>query len=190
MGAIGRQVAIILAAMGVTQLQLIDPDRVEEVNLGPQGYWPEDVGCTKVQATAATLVRINPDIGCSIVQQRYQRGMETHQVTFCCVDSIDARRFIWNSISTTQRFFVDGRMTAEALRILCVASAVDGDHYARTLFDAREAQPGTCTARSTHYCASIAGGFMVAQYTKWLRRLDTARDLVLNLLSGELSVLD
>ena len=43
-GAIGRQVAIQLAALGVPRLQLIDFDTVEETNVTTQGYDFEDVG--------------------------------------------------------------------------------------------------------------------------------------------------
>ena len=42
-GAIGRQVAIQLTAMGIPSLQLIDPDRVEPVNLACQGYLEGDL---------------------------------------------------------------------------------------------------------------------------------------------------
>ena len=37
-GAIGRQVALQLAAIGIPKLTLIDFDVVEPVNLAPQGY--------------------------------------------------------------------------------------------------------------------------------------------------------
>jgi sulfur carrier protein ThiS adenylyltransferase len=37
-------------------------------------------------------------------------------------------------------------------------------------------------------CANIAAGVMLAQFTKWLRRLPVEADLSLNLLAGELSV--
>ena len=42
-GAIGRQVAIQLAALGVPRLQLIDFDTVEDANVTTQGYDFEDV---------------------------------------------------------------------------------------------------------------------------------------------------
>lgn len=42
-GAIGRQVALQLAAMGVPHLQLIDFDRVEEANLASQGFLESDL---------------------------------------------------------------------------------------------------------------------------------------------------
>ncbi len=51
-GAIGRQVALQLAAMGVPSLELIDPDRVEPKNLACQGYLQDDLGRPKVHATA------------------------------------------------------------------------------------------------------------------------------------------
>lgn len=50
-GAIGRQVALQLAATGVPAMDLIDHDRVAVENLAPQGYWPEDLDLPKVDAT-------------------------------------------------------------------------------------------------------------------------------------------
>ncbi len=51
-GAIGRQVALQLAAIGIRRLQLVDFDRVELTNVTSQGYWQADVGQFKVDATA------------------------------------------------------------------------------------------------------------------------------------------
>src|SRR5712691_13074770 len=38
-GAIGRQVALQLAALGMPRLTLFDEDNVRVENLAPQGYW-------------------------------------------------------------------------------------------------------------------------------------------------------
>ena len=51
-GALGGQVALQLAALGVPKLQLIDFDRVEETDVTTQGYDFEDIGQLKVDATA------------------------------------------------------------------------------------------------------------------------------------------
>src|ERR671936_2262498 len=56
-GAIGRQVALQLAAVGVPLLLLYDPDIVEGVNLAPQGYRPDQLGTLKSHATAADCRR-------------------------------------------------------------------------------------------------------------------------------------
>jgi len=70
-GAIGRQVALQLAAMGAPHLQLIDPDVVEAVNLAPQGYFETDVGRTKVEATAEQCRRLNGGIHIDAVARRF-----------------------------------------------------------------------------------------------------------------------
>ena len=46
-GAIGRQVALQLAALGARQIQLIDFDQVEPTNVTTQGYLAQDVGNPK-----------------------------------------------------------------------------------------------------------------------------------------------
>ena len=58
-GAIGRQVALQLTAIGVPWLQLIDFDVVEESNLASQGYLENDLGRHKVNATADICQNIN-----------------------------------------------------------------------------------------------------------------------------------
>src|SRR5882762_3806596 len=54
-GAIGRQVALQLAAIGARRLQLIDFDHVDETNIATQGYLVEDVAVPKVAAMARTI---------------------------------------------------------------------------------------------------------------------------------------
>ena len=51
-GAIGRQVALQLTAIGVPHLQLIDFDHVEISNLTTQGYLQKDLKRPKVDVTA------------------------------------------------------------------------------------------------------------------------------------------
>ena len=107
---------------------------------------------------------------------------------FCCVDSIETRKLIWETVRHKVDFFCDGRMSAEVLRVLTVSDAAGRTHYPTTLFTASEAFRGACTAKSTIYCSGVAAGLMVGQFTKWLRGMPTEADLTLNLLSAELSV--
>jgi sulfur carrier protein ThiS adenylyltransferase len=187
-GAIGRQAALQLAAIGAPRLQLVDFDAVDPNNVTTQGYLAADVGQPKVAATAAAIEKLDPGIAVETIQDRYRPRMEIGQAVFCCVDSITARSAIWRSAGTKARFWVDGRMLGEVLRVLAVAENVGRDHYPTTLFAQSEAQPGRCTARSTIYAASIAAGLMVHQFTRWLRGLPVDCDTSLNLLAGEWSV--
>ena len=63
-----------------------------------------------------------------------------------------------------------------------------GQHYPTTLFHAEEAFVGPCTAKTTIYCANIAAGLMIAQFTKYLRGWPVDADVQLNLLAAEMNV--
>ena len=193
-GAIGRQVAQQLAALGIARMTLFDDDTVQAVNLAPQGYWPGDLQHPKVDATAELCRRIHPPLSITAVPERFKRStirempIAGEPIIFCCVDSIVTRRMIWESVRSSASFFIDGCMSAEVLRVLAVSEPAVDDYYQRTLFAAEQAYVGACTARSTIYTASIAAGLMIHQFAKWLRRLPVDTDLMLNLLAAELTV--
>src|ERR1700722_608450 len=73
-GAIGRQVALQLAATGMPELTLIDHDVVDVVNLAPQGYMPQDLGQAKVEATAQWCRLLSPDLQVHIYSERFKRS--------------------------------------------------------------------------------------------------------------------
>ena len=97
-GAIGRQVALQLSAMGIPWLQIIDHDKVEWSNLASQGYLEGDMGQIKVNATLDLCWRINANSQIHAVPERFRRSMEIGNVVFCCVDRIDVRQLIWESV--------------------------------------------------------------------------------------------
>jgi sulfur carrier protein ThiS adenylyltransferase len=187
-GAVGRQVAIQLTAIGARHLQLIDFDHVDETNLTTQGYLISDVRSPKVVATAQFLKSIDPSIKLELVQDRYRGKTRLGDAVFCCVDSISAREAIWRAVGRTCRFWSDGRMLGETIRVLTVADDQGRHAYPSTLFNQSEAAPGRCTARSTIYTASVAAGLMLHQFARWLRHQPIDRDLSFNLLASELLV--
>lgn len=187
-GAIGRQVALQLTAIGVPELQLVDFDIVEESNLASQGYRELDLNEPKVQATADSCTEINGSASIYSVQERFRRSLEIGNIVFCCVDKIDVRRLIWESVKDKVNFFCDGRMSAEVLRVITACDEKSRRYYPQTLFTAEQAQAGPCTAKTTIYCANIAAGFMLAQFTKYLRLLPVEPDIQVNLLASELNV--
>ncbi len=185
-GAIGRQVALQLAAVGAKQVQLFDFDQVEWTNITTQGYLAGDVGQSKVEATARALREIEPSIQLELVHDRYRPITRIGEAVFCCVDSISARSAIWRYAGSACRFWCDGRMLGEVIRVLTVANDLGRRHYPTTLFNQTEAQAGRCTARSTIYTAAIAAGLMLHQFARFLRRQSIDLDLSLNLLASEL----
>ena len=189
-GAIGRQVALQLTAMGIPWLQLIDFDVVEESNLASQGYLENDLNKLKVNVTSDLCWQINSNMEIQAVPERFRRSIEIGNVVFCAVDRIDVRRLIWQAVKDKVNFYCDGRMSAEVMRVLTACDFDSRKHYPSTLFHAEEAFVGPCTAKTTIYCANIAAGLMVAQFTKYLRQLPIDADIQLNLLASEINVSD
>lgn len=193
-GAIGRQVALQLAAVGVPRLTLCDDDTVSTENLAPQGYGPGDVQAQKVVAARSACLQMHPALSIEVIPERFRRSLaarlplEDKLIAFACVDDIGTRRMLWESLKSRAALFIDGRMSAEVLRVLAVNRPLADTYYPTTLFTSEEAYAGACTARSTIYTASIAAGLMVGQFTRWLRDLPVDRDVVLNLLAMEMTV--
>ena len=187
-GAIGRQVALQLAAIGAPRIQLVDFDAVDLTNVTTQGYLADDIGHPKVLATADAIHRLDASIRVSTVHDRYRAKLEIGEAVFCCVDSISARSAIWRSAANRCQFWADGRMLGEVIRVLAVSDTNASSRYADTLFPQSEAQRGSCTSRSTIYAASIAAGIMVHQFTRWLRSIPVDFDTTINLLAGEWTV--
>ena len=187
-GAIGRQAAVQLAAIGCPRIQLIDFDAVDPTNVTTQGFFHAEVGKPKVLSTAEAIRRIDPSIIVETIEDRFRPKQNIGEAVFCCVDSITAREAIWRSAGRRCSFWTDGRMLGEVLRVLTAGDPASREYYPQTLFAQAEAQAGRCTSRSTIYAASIAAGLMLHQFTRWLRQMPLDRDLSFNLLASEWAV--
>jgi molybdopterin-synthase adenylyltransferase len=188
-GAIGRNIALQLSSMGVQRLSLIDFDKVEESNIASQGYLEEDIGRYKVDATANQCQKINGDMHISAIAEGFKPNTEYGDVVFCCVDSIELRKRLYSIAGPECELFIDGRMQGEVFRVLSVSDDESHQHYLTTLFSEEEAQQGSCTAKSTIYCAFGAACFETQSLAKWLRKVPVPKDLLVNLATNELIVL-
>lgn len=199
-GAIGRQVALQLAAMGLPRLTLVDYDLVEPVNLGPQGWFEDDLGRLKVNAAADLCQRVNPKLETHEVNGKWRRSMaedlvkwgpdwrDKRSVVFCCVDSMEARDLVWETVRGHADLFVDGRMAGENMRVLTAHDDPSHEYYPSQLFSDEAAHQGACTARSTIYTSNVVAGLMVQQLAMWLRGLQPVTDQSLSLRTSELTV--
>src|SRR6476660_3866604 len=133
-GAIGRQIALQLASLGVRSLRLVDFDRVELTNITTQGYLQSDVGLAKVTATGHAVQQIDTSIVLDLIEDRFRPALPAGDALFCCVDSISARTAIWRSSGHRCRFWCDGRMLGEVMRVLSVTNSAERVFYATTLF--------------------------------------------------------
>ncbi|KKN99034.1 hypothetical protein LCGC14_0142790 [marine sediment metagenome] len=185
-GAGGRQVALQLAAIGVPRLRLIDFDLVSVENLACQGYHEADLGKFKVDAVKDICAAINPAIEITTVNRKFRSMDFTGGVLFCCVDKISTRKSIFETVKERADLFIDARMSAEYMRIFIVYDDTSREHYGTTFFPQAETYNGSCTAKTTIYCANVSAGLRVAQFAKWLRGCELDKEIDLNLLTNEM----
>jgi sulfur carrier protein ThiS adenylyltransferase len=133
---------------------------------------------------------MNHDLNVEVIFERFKRSTPVGNCVFVCVDSIVIRKLIWDAVKDKVAFYCDGRMSAEVLRVITACDEKGRGYYPQTLFTAEQAQAGPCTAKTTIYCANVAAGFMLTQFTKYLRLLTVDPDIQINLLASEINVGD
>lgn len=183
-GAIGRQVALQLTSIGIPRLTLIDFDTIEEHNLPVQGFKESQLGRAKVDAVAEDCRELNSRIQVEPINSKYipRDHKNITNVVFSCVDSILARKLIFETAKHT--LFVDGRMSAEEMRILTAFDDDSRASYPQTLEG--EFREAPCTAKSTIYCSNVAAGMMLQQFTKWLRGMILDRDIRFSMIGSSI----
>jgi sulfur carrier protein ThiS adenylyltransferase len=188
LGAVGRQVAILLATMGHQNIHGWDFDSVEAVNVGTQGWKFDDLHTPKAAVLGAELTRPGWSTFVPHIQRFEDADSSILQglgIVFCCVDSMEARRVIWRkfnrtrSSTTVHNLFIDARVGGPSIRILTVPAdspaMIAG--YVGTLHSDGAAYEAPCTARMTVYTATVAAGLMVAQMVSWLNQRKSKRPL-------------
>jgi len=184
-GAVGRQVALQLAAMGVSELYICDFDTITSHNVGSQGWHPREVGKLKIEMLRETLQHWNGTIWTQ--EGKWEEGDEEGDFpTFLCVDSLSARRKCLRKLRTLGvPIIIDGRMGAEYFQVFTVPRGQEADFLDKIPKQSEQHQ-APCTARSTLYCANIVAGYMVASYTAWIRKAPSFPLIEGNILSREL----
>lgn len=105
----GRDLACDLVRSGLAAIDLYDLDHVEEVNLARQGFLVDDVGLTKVAATARALRAINPRVTVRTSTADITRMTDREiDARFCGIDLL---------ILATDRFAAQAKGNEIALRL-------------------------------------------------------------------------
>lgn len=93
LGAIGSNVALMLARLGLNNIHIYDFDTVEPINVANQNYSEAQIGLTKVEATAQNIKAINPQVELTPHNEGWT-GQKLTGYVFLCLDNIDTRRQI------------------------------------------------------------------------------------------------
>lgn len=159
-GAIGGYVGRILGQIGVKRVDLWDHDKIEEVNLGPQGFHAADVGQYKTLSRRADIMQLSPETQITVHSTKLSKRAvyPTEAYWWLCVDSLNGREYITQMAENTMFYrIIDTRMGGPSYEVYCVRGQGDLNAYFHSIQDAREHEStDSCTTKSTPHCAMTA----------------------------------
>lgn len=156
-GAIGSAATLLLAKMGCRNITLWDFDKFEEHNLPNQICRVSDIGKYKTEAVAE-LVKEFEDIDIEVYTERFDGDVQPGDYIISCVDSMKARKEIWEMVSYLPiGCFIDGRMALTTMSLYTYIPEIEGskERYEITLWDDSEVAPVRCTAKATIFTANM-----------------------------------
>jgi len=162
-GAVGSWVALALAKMGLEDITVYDPDTIDLANMNCQFYRLGDVGKKKVEALRQMVLDFT-GVELKIIPDYY--GGQIHPgIVISAVDSMDARRSVWESHKDRAPFtraIIDPRMGAEQALLYVFSPCLGGDQleYEKTLYSDSQAVQERCTSKATIYTANLLSGLV------------------------------
>jgi len=161
-GGIGAATAIALAKMGIKWLEVYDFDTIEDVNIPNQLLRVSDIGKPKVASLMSLIKQLSDTQG---VMHRTKieanTSLDFQHIYITTVDSIEARKEIWENIQANVRcnWYLDARMGAELFQLYTI-DMTNHAWYARNLADLTDdnVPDEPCTAKATIYTAFFAAG--------------------------------
>jgi hypothetical protein len=188
-GAVGRQVALHLVALGVPKLQLIDPATVQLDDVTVAGFLSEDIDCPKVDAVGGLCHRTEPLLDLETVGERYRPSHQVGTYVFCCLNGRADRAAIWETLHKRCRFWGDARIDAESARILVAADEAAHRRYRRILAEGDDEELPLKSARSA-YVGALAAALVVHQFVRYLRNQPIVAEASFDFATGKYIVAD
>lgn len=155
-GAVGSQLAVLLARLGIKKITLWDDDTVASHNLANQNFVQTDIGYPKAVIVGRDIQAINPMCEVKIHQERWTPDKMISGYVFMCVDSIEPRKLMaqmarmWNV-----KAIFDFRMGLTSGQFYCV-SKNHLDNYMLTMNFTDEEADANTPKSACNYTLSVA----------------------------------
>lgn len=172
LGGIGSWTAIHLGRLNPKQIDMYDPDYIEEVNLAGQHFSSSMIGQDKTQALQTQLSGYSRYFYSHSYTTRFTDGHYPREIFICGFDNMESRKVAYNTWKSrwanvsdnVSAVFIDARLSAEKLQIFTIGAndTYCQDKYEKEwLFADNEAEETVCSYKQTSFCAAIIGGLIV-----------------------------
>ncbi len=178
---VGRQIAIQLASLGVSRLQLVDHRTVSRTRQVAEGYDAVDVGRMKVHAAAQACHEVNPSLEIQSRSSRSCRRLDIGDVVFCNADDEQTCRRLQQCDLQSVRLLVFWHVSEPLIEVstFCDATAI-GKCLGRFSSHKPESATRSSPVVSLH-AASMAAGLAVDQFVRFVDGLNQPQAVFLDL---------
>lgn len=129
-GSTGSFLSLTLAKMGLSNIKVIDYDKIEEKNIPNQFFRIQDVGKFKVDALKEIIKNFT---GTEIltenvkIDENYNFDLDLNTLFIFCLDNMEGRNIIYNSLKEFPVKIIDTRFGSEGFSIHVVDLGNDED---------------------------------------------------------------
>ena len=146
-GAIGSNIALMLARMGARDITVYDDDAIDSHNIAPSAYGSNDFARAKVEALHALIER-NTEVSITPKRAMYA-GEKLKGTVIVCVDSMSARKLVWEKVKKNPLvdIVIDTRTAEKFWQVFAIEPCKPADiaHYEYFLtYDDADTAQQTC----------------------------------------------
>lgn len=177
-GGIGSWTSLLISRLGVKSLTLYDDDTVELGNISGQFYSSNDIDKFKVDAIQGAINRYSVYYNVTSINQRFEYNSMVSPVVISCLDSMSARRTVFNawrsavnnSEDKSKFLFIDGRLSAETLQVFAVPGDDDSAirRYEESIFPDYEADTEICSYKQTSFMANMIASLITNVFVNYV----------------------
>lgn len=173
-GSVGSWLALFLAKMGMSDIEVWDADLVSSYNVPMSLYRPQDVGRYKVDALAEIVLDMT---GVTLTTRREMYAGQAalrNALVVSCVDTMEeGRKPIWEAVKknrVTLDLFCDTRTSECYVEVLSIepCSTADAKRYDAMLFPDTEAAKQLCGRHGIVFTTTRAAGIVAANIATFL----------------------
>lgn len=183
-GGIGSPTTLALAKMGVPKIKVFDDDSVEIHNLPNQLYRFSDMNKPKVEALKAICLDFT-GVEIEAVNQKFLGKHKLSGIVVSGVDSMDARKKIWDSVKFKPGIdvYIEARMGAEVAMVYTIRPCDPDDikFYEKQLYTDEEAVTLPCSARDIIYNVFMISALISSQVKKFIKAQPYKREIVFDI---------
>lgn len=193
-GAIGSNICIQLARIGVNTVHIYDFDTVSAHNITNQCFDEADIGLPKVEAIARKMRNINPEMVVHIHSEGLTEPYICNGYVFMCVDKIELRREIVEAAKYNNqcKAVFDFRMRLTDAQYYCAYEDWQYNELLNTMdFTHEEATESTprsaCGVElSVYYAPNVITSLGIANFIKLTQNEEVANMILIDMNTYEL----